>query len=350
VSGSSFQQSQSRVRRLRSDRGWSQQQLAVQAGLSRPEVSAIETGRVVPSVKAALALGSALGTSVEALFGSVSGKRGWAWQPRCLPCRVWLADVGSRRLAFPCESGFGGLAAHDMVVKSEPLPEQTTAAPPTLVIAGCDPAVGLLVDALRARGLRVLVLVRSSSKALELLHAGLVHVAGIHLAGLRSAGNAPAVLKHLGKGYRLWRWAVWETGVAVAPQRAPLSLDTRQLARLRWVGRDAGSGARRSLDRLFAGAPPRFELVASDHREVAQTIRLGAADAGMCIRVAADEAGLDFLRVRCEPYDLCFSQTLATDPAISALGAALSDPQLKRLLGEVPGYESKSCGLQADVV
>src|SRR5688500_11801450 len=92
-----------RVRRFRDARRWSQQELASAAGLSRPEVSAVETGRVVPSVKVALALGRALGLSVEALFGADAAAIEWAWAPRKFPSRIWLAAVGARRLAFPCE-------------------------------------------------------------------------------------------------------------------------------------------------------------------------------------------------------------------------------------------------------
>src|SRR5262245_64573424 len=46
-------------------RGWSQALLAEKSAVSRTEVSAIETGRLVPSVAVALRLANALGRSEE---------------------------------------------------------------------------------------------------------------------------------------------------------------------------------------------------------------------------------------------------------------------------------------------
>ena len=56
------------VRAYRTRLGWSQEELASRSGLSRAGISAIETGRLVPSTAAALALASALECTVEAIF------------------------------------------------------------------------------------------------------------------------------------------------------------------------------------------------------------------------------------------------------------------------------------------
>ena len=53
----------------RQTRGFSQQQLAGMAGVSRQAVSAVEAGHSDPSLRVALALAQALGMSVEELFG-----------------------------------------------------------------------------------------------------------------------------------------------------------------------------------------------------------------------------------------------------------------------------------------
>ena len=54
---------------LRKELGLTQTELALACGLTRPLISAVETDRHTPSVKAALAIARALGTSVEDLFG-----------------------------------------------------------------------------------------------------------------------------------------------------------------------------------------------------------------------------------------------------------------------------------------
>src|SRR6266571_1180103 len=58
-----------RLRLARQMRGYSQQQLAGMAGVSRQAVSAVESGHSDPSLRVALALTRALGMTAEELFG-----------------------------------------------------------------------------------------------------------------------------------------------------------------------------------------------------------------------------------------------------------------------------------------
>src|ERR1035441_10589441 len=57
------------LRLARQARGLSQQQLAGVAGVTRQAVSAVESGHSDPSLRVALAVASALGMTVEELFG-----------------------------------------------------------------------------------------------------------------------------------------------------------------------------------------------------------------------------------------------------------------------------------------
>ena len=59
--------------------------------------------------------------------------------------------------------------------------------------------------------------------------------------------------------------------------------------------------------------------VASDHSDVVALIRSGFVDAGVCVRLVAEEAQTGFLSVCEEDYDLCFPQSQAADPRIAAL-------------------------------
>ena len=56
------------VRRLREERGWSQNQLSVYADLSQPTVNQIETGKRNPSTATVVKLANALGVEVSDLF------------------------------------------------------------------------------------------------------------------------------------------------------------------------------------------------------------------------------------------------------------------------------------------
>lgn len=59
---------ENRVKMRRKKLKMSQEQLAEVAGVSQSEISAIETGKVTPTVYVALVLANALSTTVEALF------------------------------------------------------------------------------------------------------------------------------------------------------------------------------------------------------------------------------------------------------------------------------------------
>jgi putative transcriptional regulator len=53
---------------LRSERGWSQADLARRVGVSRQTINAIENGRYDPSLPLAFALAHAFSRSIESIF------------------------------------------------------------------------------------------------------------------------------------------------------------------------------------------------------------------------------------------------------------------------------------------
>jgi putative transcriptional regulator len=63
-----------RVRELRLDRGWTQQQLADAVGVSRQSVNSIECNRYVPSLELALLFARVFGRSTDSIF-ELDGKR-----------------------------------------------------------------------------------------------------------------------------------------------------------------------------------------------------------------------------------------------------------------------------------
>jgi putative transcriptional regulator len=59
---------QNDVRRLREDQGLSQGELAARLSVSRQTINSIETGRYIPSLPLALAIGRFFGRPVEEVF------------------------------------------------------------------------------------------------------------------------------------------------------------------------------------------------------------------------------------------------------------------------------------------
>jgi molybdate-binding protein/transcriptional regulator with XRE-family HTH domain len=338
------------LRSRRTRRGWSQEELARRSGLSRTGISAIETGRIIPSTAAALTLAAALECRVEDLFHlrrPEPQEPRWAWPPGREPCRYWTADVGGVERLYPATATLAGVVPHDGIYREGACQGQGRWDPRrTLVMAGCDPAVGLLAAELaRTADVRLIALHYPSRTALRLLGGGWVHAAGVHLtrAG-QPEGNARVVRSEVGAGYQLLRVARWEEGIAFAPGRRLPSVRAAVRSDLCWIGREDGSGARQCLDEVLGGrrVAPRF--MASDHRGVAEAVRSGCADAGVCLRLVSEEAGLDFLGVREEAYDLCFPDRWEQDPRIQALLKAVRSPAYRESLGEVPGYNSAETG------
>ncbi len=349
------------VKAYRTRRGWSQDELARRAGVSRAGISAIETGRLVPSTAAALLLSHALGCTVEALFRLKNAalpqpESRWAWHDTPHACRYWRAEIGGRQLLFPVEVSPLGLLPHDGTFQEGAFHDHAAPDPAmTLVLACCDPAAGLLAAELARTDerLRLIVLPRSSRVALELLAQGSVHAAGIHLARSSSTnGNEDAASEHLSTSavgaYRLLRVAEWDEGIAVATGQRLRSIKAILSARLRWVGREPGSGAAQCLEELVGRSDRRrrFECPpwAQDHRGVAEAIRGQWADAGICLRLASEEAGLSFLSVRQEAYEICFPDTLIDDPRMKALVQVVRSAGYRRMLADLPGYSTTQTG------
>ena len=334
----------------RTARGWSQAELAKRAGVSRPSVSAIESDRLTPSVTAALSLARVLECTVEELFGRplAAEKTGpaWAWQPWQESCRYWEAEVSGKRLLYPVEG-----------VSLNPFPQDGTqqdgvchdtrasAAEITLTVATCDPAVSLLArEYARESGFRMLVFPRSGGAALELVRRRLIHVGALHRSTVeRPERNAESVRAELGGNGRLLRVAQWEAGVAHGntgrkPSVTALSRSIRQ-----WAVREPGSAARECLDDLLDGKTAGGRVVES-HSGVTEAVRAGWAEAGVCVKVCAMEARLEFLPLQHETLDFCFHASLENDPRIQALIRVLRGRSYRQMLAELPGYDAKHTG------
>jgi len=338
-----------RVRQLRTARNLSQEELAALAGVSRTGLSAIEGGRLVPSVAAALALARVLESDVESLFGDAAQTRpmDWAWPPPAFPSRYWQAEVAGRLWLYPPVSSLLMGSRHDCVLEhGESRPPELPVAARTLVLATCDPAAGFLAqEFLRQNGFRLLVIPSSSRQGLAALERGVVHAAGIHLATKESpGGNAQVVRSSQARaGLSLVHVAEWEEGLVVAPDNKARNIRGVLAQSLRWVGREEGAGARRCQDEVLGSrTPPR--RVATSHWGVAEAVKSGWADVGVCQRLAAEERAVRFLPVCREKYDICFRGEDASEPRLAALLRVLGSVDYRALLKELPGYAAADTG------
>ena len=103
--GADAEESGMRLRLARQARGFSQQQLATMAGVSRQAVSAVEAGLSDPSLRVALALSRSLGLTVEEMFGPATAEPRVEARPLARldqgGSRVSLAQVGDAFVVAP---------------------------------------------------------------------------------------------------------------------------------------------------------------------------------------------------------------------------------------------------------
>ena len=361
------------LRLARQARGFSQQQLASMAGVSRQAVSAVESGHSDPSLRVALALAQALGMAVEELFGpgepaapvlatSIAPLRGGTG-------RVALAPVGDRFVALPLRGdtgaglGFlpaGGIASPASVavpagpVATGPADDGTELIAvrpigpprPTLVVAGCDPALPLLATPLSLLDPPVAFAwwPCGSGAALQLASQGLVHAAGIHARG-GDGQRVPEGAAQVG-------FTAWREGLALRRELRPGITGLGAIAkhRLRIVNRERGAEARRLLDaeRQRLGLAPEdlagYDTQAAGHLQVASAVAAGLADAGVASEPAATAYGLAFIPLAEEHFSLVIPAEHTASREVQALFKVLSSPWLLAQLASLPGYDASTCG------
>ncbi|MBX6377213.1 MAG: substrate-binding domain-containing protein, partial [Clostridia bacterium] len=225
-----------------------------------------------------------------------------------------------------------------------------------VLVAGCDPALGLLAGWLAGRGAPCrLVWVHAPSRgALAALLAGEVHLAGVHLYDEPSGSyNVAAVRRALPRAeVLLVHLAQWEQGLVVAPGNPLAIRRAEDLAdpRVRLVNREPGSGARELLDRLLrqAGIPPRavrgYDREVPGHLAVGWAVASGGADAGIGSRATAEAFGLDFIPLSRERFDLVVPADLADDPRMDRLLDTVASGEFRAQLASVAGYDTGETG------
>jgi molybdate-binding protein len=210
---------------------------------------------------------------------------------------------------------------------------------PTLVVAGCDPALPLLQTPLALLDPPVAFAwwPCGSAEALRLAGAGLVHAAGVHSAGHELDADVVG-------------FACWREGLVVRPGM-PVS-DLTDVARLglRLVNREPGAQARTLLDEererlhLDPADLPGYDSQAAGHLQVAAAVAGRIADAGVSSEPAALAYGLDFLPLATERFDLVLPSSLVASREVQGLLKVLTSPWLLAQLASLPGYDPSSCG------
>jgi molybdate-binding protein/DNA-binding XRE family transcriptional regulator len=368
------------LREKRQALGLSQKQLADIAGITRQAVSALESDQYSPATSVALQLARALRCRVEELFSIKSG--GEIVEGELLgkvaqgggPLRAQVTQIGHRLLVRPLV-GIGELSslsatADGLIIGTSPdkkhvkvkLLKDREVLRRKVLVGGCDPAMFLAGEHVRKHDPDNLVpCLMGSSIALGALKRGEIHVAGIHLAE-ESAGawKLPDLKQSLGNmDCIVVTFAHWEEGFVVNqgnPKKIRAVADIAKPA-VRIVNREKGSGARRLLDKELQSSRIKSKRVKGytdevlSHLDVASRIKAGLADAGISVRSVAAIAGLDFVPLRRERYDLIVPKVYyETLQGLKILLDTMVSKPFRDELEALGGYDTRDTGKIVEAV
>jgi len=232
---------------------------------------------------------------------------------------------------------------------------------PTALMQPAPPIVGgshdpLLEWALRESGSGLASLPEGSESGLRRLARGEVVGAAIHLhriEGDDEGANADAVAHAPGlHDAVVIAFARREQGLLVAPGN-PLALTdiaSVAAARARVAQRPTGAGAQLLLLALLARAGLSFEALNAlkppcpTGPDIAQAVRIQRADCGIATRAVALSAGLDFVPLAWERFDLALRQRDYFMPGPQALFGFLRKAAFRERAAELGGYDVTDSG------
>jgi putative molybdopterin biosynthesis protein len=356
------------LQEIRKRRGISAADLARRVGVSRQTIYAIEEGTFVPNTTVSLQLARALDVKVEEIFSISEEQVPESISADLLPVApvdegqpVRLCRVHQRLIAVPAAFLPAYLPAADAMVESRKklsvriqsslaVPEEGT----RLLLAGCDPALSLLQDALRPSGIEIVSVPAASRLALQWLKQGRVHAAGSHLLD-RATGNynLPIIRRVLpGASVRVVTFAFWEQGLVVRRGNPKGIRSVADLAgnRLKFVNREKGSGSRDLLDsnlRKLGVACKQvngYDSIAQGHLAAAYSVAAGDIDCCIAPRSAARCFGLDFVPLAVERFDLSFTKASLESAAAKALLDVLQRSYFRKKLESIAGYDTAHTG------
>ena len=223
--------------------------------------------------------------------------------------------------------------------------------PPAVVSGSHDP---LLEWALQASACGYASLLGGSGDGLARFAAGEAAVCGLHIPDSEGDGyNVEAVQRaNPRRDVVLIEWARRRQGLMVAPgnPRHIGGLSDLEQPGVRVIDRQEGAGSRLLLDRLLqkAGIDRASLGVLEDHAvsetDVAREVHAGHADVGLGIEAAAREAGLDFVPLAEERFDLLLARRSFFEPPFQALLALTRTSRFAERARTLGGYDVSATG------
>lgn len=329
------------MKKLREAAGLTQTELASRAGVSRQSVGAVEAGRHLPRVDAAMAMAAVLAVDVRVLFAPASMPVDVVSGAVPLDgSLVRVGWVGDRTVTAPARIGPDGWDVADAVVEGEALTSFGRRVP-GFVVAGCEPGLEVLERMLREAGMGAVAATASSAAAIQALAAGRVHAAVVHGPALQTASESA--------GVAVDRFGVarWQVGLA-APSDAESGWWQEALSgRVPVVQREPGAGVQRAFENAVVadGASVAGPRVASHLEAARRAVLLGMP--AVTIEPAALAVGASFHPLEAHEAQMWVAREWLGDRTVTEALSAISSPGFQRRLEGVGGYDLTDCGARA---
>jgi putative molybdopterin biosynthesis protein len=225
-----------------------------------------------------------------------------------------------------------------------------------LVLMGShDMALNRLAQHLREEAqVDILALPVGSLDGLVALRQGITHLTACHLLDAESGEYNLPYLRYFFPDRRVSAVTLAHRvqGLMIAPgnPRRIQGLDDLAHGDIVFVNRNLGSGTRLWLDKKLGELGLQVEKIrgynreASTHTAVAQAIRSRRTDAGLGLEAAARAAGLDFIPLFQERFDLVLPAEMIEERRVQVILEYINSAAFRRLLGELAGYDPGHSG------
>lgn len=203
-------------------------------------------------------------------------------------------------------------------------------------------------------GTRLITVFGGSLAGITALECGEADIAGAHLLDEPTGEyNVPFVRRMMpNETVALVNLVQRVQGLMLAPGNPKHILGLEDLRRpdVRFINRQKGSGTRMLLDSrllklgIAPGKVAGYGQEETTHMAVASRIAEGQADAGLGAQSAAEAAGLAFVPLVRERYDLVALADGLKRPPLKWLAEMVASQAFRRLLAAMPGYDVSDTG------
>jgi DNA-binding XRE family transcriptional regulator len=324
-----------RLRQFRKRAGLTQAQLAVRAGVSRQLIGAVEAGRHLPRVDAAIAIAAVLGVDVDTVFSPPAALCDiLTGEPPAEGALVRIGRVGENVVTAPVGIGTEGWDVADGRIEGGAV-VRFTERRDGLVVAGCEPGLQAVERMLRENGIGAVSVSASSRSAIDALVAGRVHAAVVHGPALSEGAGADDVVR--------FGLATWRVGLA-GPLDALHGWWRECLSgRVPVVQREIGAGVQRTFEENTAPGVTVPGPRVANHVEAAAYVVSGGVPA-VTIEPAALAFNTAFHPLATHQVELWVAREHAAGPIVGNALDAIASKRFRERLTAIGGYDLSNSG------